>query len=132
MVAAMAANYITRDHYKRAVKKQHKTFSVDIKKTKGVDKNLQSQDITEQKIKECDRIAEGPNRKHVATATEREHWSNTYHWKQTTAGGGDTITTPKHPDLHFAEDWHREHVRGHSHKMGEIGADPGYAWAHHG
>ena len=57
--------------------------------------------MTEEKVKSWDRVAEAPQREHVATAAEREHWSNTYYLKQTPAVGAGTIATTKHP--FFAE-----------------------------
>ena len=48
------------------------------------------QGVTEEKIKA------GPKREHVATAAEREHWSNTNFLKQTTAGAV-TVATARHP-----------------------------------
>ena len=67
--------------------------------------------MTEEQVESWDHLAEGPKREHVATAAEREHLSNTCYLKQTTAGGAGTFTTAKHPDLHKAEQWHRERVR---------------------
>ena len=59
-----------------------------------------------EKVKEWDRLAEGPKREHVATAAERERWSNTYHLKQTTAGGASTVATAKHLAVQKAQEWH--------------------------
>ena len=83
-----------REHYKRAVKKHHEYILKRYQEDEWYRQNLELQDITEEKVKECDRIAAGPNREHVATAAERERRSNTYYLKPTTAGGASTIAIP--------------------------------------
>ena len=73
--------------------------------------HLQSEGVTKEKVKEWDRIANKPTTKHVPTEAERERWKSTYHLRQTTAGGGDTVATNTHPDSPKAQEWHREHFR---------------------
>ena len=51
--------------------------------------HLQSEGITEEKVKEWNRIVSGPKREHALAEAEREHWKSTYYLKQTTAGGAD-------------------------------------------
>ena len=80
----------------------------DIWKMTDLEYIFQSEGITEEKVKAWSRIASGPEREHVGTDAEREHWENTY-LKQTTAGGADTQATTKHPNLPDAKEWHREH-----------------------
>ena len=77
-----------RDHYKSAMKKQQYTHILERYLTNDwYRQTLQSQGVTEDRVKEWDRLAEGPKREHVGTAAAREHWSNICHLKRTTAGG---------------------------------------------
>ena len=95
MLAAKVPNCIT---WRVSILERHR-------KDERYRQHLQSQDVTEKERKNV-----GPTRKHVATATEHEHWSIAYYLKQTTAGGADTVATTEYVDLQKAEDCHREHV----------------------
>ena len=87
-----------RDHYASAVTKEYKKISSEISDANGIDSILSHWVQLKGKQNKWVRLAEGPKREHVATAREREPWSNAYYQKQTTAGGADTIATTKHPD----------------------------------
>ena len=101
-----------REHYKSSRKnKQYKNTVEQHLEDDGYRQTLQSQGVTEEKVKEWDHLAEGPQREHDATAAERDQGSKTFFLKLTAAGGARTVATAKHPDLHRAKEWHREHVR---------------------
>ena len=68
-----------------------------------ISRNASIRRYTREKVKYWDRIAEGPKRKHVAPAAQREHWSNTWNLKQTTAGGAGIIATTTNQAPRFAE-----------------------------
>ena len=62
--------------------------------------------------KRWDRIASGPERKHVPSGAEREHWKSTYNLKSSKQQQvQQTPWPPSIPNLREAKEWHRGHFR---------------------
>ena len=65
-----------REHHNSAIKKTRLQSILErYLKDDWYRPTLQSQGVTEVKVKEWDSLAEGPKREHVATAAARERWS---------------------------------------------------------
>ena len=71
-----------RDHLKSAKKRSNTSILDRCLEDERYRGQFQSEDITEEQVKEWDRIASGPTRENVATGAQREHWENTYYLKQ--------------------------------------------------
>ena len=72
--------------------------------------------------------AEGPQREHVATVAEREHWLNTHYLKQTSQGGTSTVATTKHLRVPKAKKRHQEHVRSQRTNTSTLSQSSSWQW----
>ena len=52
---------------------KHQSSDKQYQRNEWFRQHVQSQDLTEGKVKSWDRLAEGPKREHIAFATQREH-----------------------------------------------------------